>query len=323
MTDYEHRGRVSLVRLIARRFSFCSSLLLLGFAVSTGGCSEGEGGPRYDNAVQGGAAAEQGGGSGQAAQGGSDQATQGGSGGSGGEAEPLMPLPDVARIMAIGDSVTRATCWRARLWEQLNASLAGRFDLVGTLQSDNGCMPAAYDRDNQGYSSSLITEIVANITTRQGCDPSPCPTMSQVAEAFMTATPDIALVHFGTNDVWNSRAPTAILDGYSALVDALRAANPDVRVLIAQIIPMNVTAATCAGCACAGCPAGVQALNTQIETWATGKATVRSPIEVVDQWTGFDTAADTRDGVHPNETGSQKMADVWFEALQPHFAANP
>jgi lysophospholipase L1-like esterase len=35
----------------------------------------------------------------------------------------------------------------------------------------------------------------------------------------------------------------------------------------------------------------------------------------VDQYTGFDATADTRDGVHPNTQGSQKMASKWAAAL--------
>ena len=83
--------------------------------------------------------------------------------------EPSEPAPlgklttsdGVIRIMPIGDSTTRATCWRAGLWQRLNASFAGRFDFVGTIPKDNGCAPAGYDLDNQAYSSSLVTEIVA------------------------------------------------------------------------------------------------------------------------------------------------------------------
>ena len=32
---------------------------------------------------------------------------------------------------------------------------------------------------------------------------------------------------------------------------------------------------------------------------------------MVDQWTGFNTATDTGDGVHPNDAGDRKMADRW------------
>jgi cellulase/cellobiase CelA1 len=35
----------------------------------------------------------------------------------------------------------------------------------------------------------------------------------------------------------------------------------------------------------------------------------------VDQWTGFNTATDTGEGVHPNDSGFQKMADRWYPPL--------
>jgi lysophospholipase L1-like esterase len=254
------------------------------------------------------------------------QPTQSGAGGTsaaqgaGGSAVVLEPAPagTVLRIQAIGDSITRATCWRARLWEALNTSYAGRFDFVGTLQSNPGCTPATFDADNQGYSSSLITEIAAGITTARTCDPS-CPTMADVAQAFVTADPDVVLMHFGTNDVWNGRAAADILNGYSQVVDAARAANPSVVVLVAQIIPMNVSEATCPGCTCAGCPTAVPQLGQQIVGWAASKSTAESPVVVVDQLTGYDATADNRDGVHPNDSGSQKIADRWLTALRPLF----
>ena len=223
------------------------------------------------------------------------------------------------KIVAVGDSITRATCWRASLWDKLNQSFASRFDFVGTLKSDNGCAPAGYDQDNQGYSSSLVTEIVANITTARMCDPNPCPALADLQQALMTDRADVALMHFGTNDVWNSKNPEDIVAGYTAVVEALRAANPKVVILVAQIIPMNVTASTCNDCTCAGCATGVPALNTRIISWAAEHDSADSPIRVVDQYDGYDATADNRDGVHPNSQGSLKMADQWYTALAPLF----
>lgn len=40
-----------------------------------------------------------------------------------------------------------------------------------------------------------------------------------------------------------------------------------------------------------------------------------SPIWVVDQYTGFSGSSDLRDGVHPNNSGDIKMANVWYPAL--------
>jgi hypothetical protein len=62
----------------------------------------------------------------------------------------------------------------------------------------------------------------------------------------------------------------------------------------------------------------VAALNGAIPGWAAGKSTAQSPITVVDQFTGFDSVADTNgDGVHPDDSGFQKISDRWYPALTP------
>ncbi|GIF76838.1 cellulose binding domain-containing protein [Asanoa siamensis] len=126
---------------------------------------------------------------------------------------------------------------------------------------------------------------------------------------WLAATrPDVVLMHFGTNDVWSNLPTATILAAYTRLVDQMRASNPAMRVLVAQIIPM-------APSSCAACGARVVALNDAIPGWAAGITTAGSPVVVVDQWTGFSTASDTYDGVHPNAAGDQKMANRWYPAL--------
>ena len=66
---------------------------------------------------------------------------------------------------------------------------------------------------------------------------------------------------------------------------------------------------------CAQCAQRVVALNNAIPGWAAAQNTTDSPITVVDCWTGFDDAKDTGDGVHPNSSGNQKMANCWFDPL--------
>jgi lysophospholipase L1-like esterase len=66
---------------------------------------------------------------------------------------------------------------------------------------------------------------------------------------------------------------------------------------------------------CTECAARVVALNSAITAWAAAKNSTDSPITVVDCWTGFDDAKDTRDGVHPNDAGNQKLANSWYKPL--------
>jgi lysophospholipase L1-like esterase len=226
---------------------------------------------------------------------------------------------DTLRIVAVGDSITQSTCWRALLWQHLSQGFPGRFDFVGSHPSDSGCTPVGYDQDNEGYGSALVTEVAAGVTTARTCSPA-CPSLADLSQRFAAAPADVALMHFGTNDVWNGIAPDAIVAAYSAVLGALRSANPNIVILVAQLIPMNVTEATCAGCTCPGCITGIPSLNTRILSWAAENSTAASPIRVVDQYTGYDAAQDNRDGVHPkNDTGSQKMADRWYAALAPLF----
>ncbi len=201
-------------------------------------------------------------------------------------------LADPVRIMPLGDSITGSPgCWRALLWNRLQSTGHTAIDFVGTL-GPQGC-GQPYDGDNEGHGGYLTTN-VANQNLLPG---------------WLSATrPDIVLMHFGTNDVWSNIAPTTILAAYSRLVDQMRASNPTMRILVAKIIPM-------APSSCPECGQRAVALNNAIDGWAAGKTTTQSPIVVVDQWTGFNTATDTYDGVHPNAAGDQKMSDRWYPAL--------
>jgi hypothetical protein len=109
--------------------------------------------------------------------------------------------------------------------------------------------------------------------------------------------------------VWSNIAASTIVAALGTLVDQMRAQKPTMRILVAQITPMLPSG-------CSDCPARVVAYNNAIAAWAPGKSTSASPITVVDCWTGFNTATDFGDGVHPNENGNQKLANCWYEPLK-------
>ena len=67
----------------------------------------------------------------------------------------------------------------------------------------------------------------------------------------------------------------------------MRASNPNMKIIVAKIIPMDPRS-------CTTCAPGVVALDAAIPAWAAGLTTAQSPIVVVDQWTGFNAATDTR-----------------------------
>ncbi|MBV1936261.1 cellulose binding domain-containing protein [Streptomyces sp. BV286] len=196
------------------------------------------------------------------------------------------------RVMPLGDSITGSPgCWRALLWNRLQSTGYTNTDFVGTL-GHQGCAQA-HDGDNEGHGGELVTNVADQ----------------NLLPARLSATrPDIVVMHFGTNDVWSSIAPDRILAAYTTLVQQMRASKPDMKILVAQLIPMNPTN-------CTGCTQRVVDFNARIPDWARATNTSRSPVTVVDQWTGFSTAADTYDGVHPSATGDEKIAARWYPAL--------
>jgi len=205
-------------------------------------------------------------------------------------AAPTAPV----RIMPLGDSITGSPgCWRAILWNTLINAGYTNIDFVGT-QPPQGC-GVPYDGDNEGHGGALATGIVSQ---------------NQLPGWLAATNPDIVLMHLGTNDVWSGLSTTAILSAYTTLVTQMRASNPNMKILVAQIIPMNPAN-------CATCGQGVVALDNAIPGWASAHSTAQSPIIVVDQWTGFNAGTDTVDGVHPNDSGNQKMASKWYQALAP------
>lgn len=196
------------------------------------------------------------------------------------------------KIMPLGDSITGSPgCWRSILWNRLQSSGHTDIDFVGTLPLQ-GC-GQVHDGDNEGHGGILATNLAS-----QG----------QLAGWLAATRPDIVMMHLGTNDVWSGRSNTEILNAFTTLVTQMRASNPAMRILVAKIIPMNPAT-------CADCGRRVVSLNDAIPAWVAAQSTSRSPIAVVDQWSGFSTASDTYDGVHPNGGGDQKIADRWYPAL--------
>ncbi|KAF8646662.1 hypothetical protein AX16_007160 [Volvariella volvacea WC 439] len=197
------------------------------------------------------------------------------------------------RIMPLGDSITGSPgCWRANLWTSLRNSGYTNIDMVGSLP-DPGC-GVQYDGDNEGHGGYRATNI-AN--------------QNQLVGWLAPTKPDIVMMHLGTNDIWGGIATSSIITAFSKLVDQMRASNPNMKILVAQIIPMTPSN-------CGDCNSRVIALNSAIASWAPTKSTTNSPITVVDQFTGFNTATDTNDGVHPISSGNTKIAQKWLAPLQ-------
>jgi lysophospholipase L1-like esterase len=201
--------------------------------------------------------------------------------------------------MPFGDSITATGCWREKFLLKL-ADGGYQVDMVGSNKQKQ-CNES--DADNEGHSSKLITQEKDNVAGWAQANPA-----------------DVVLFHWGTNDVWKSSLisddyVSEVLAAYATAVDGLRSGNPNVIVIVAQIIPLSPSNGSCSAC-----PNNVQKLNAAIPAWASTKSTTASPVLVADLWSGFDPATGTQDGAHPyTATGVEHMASRWYEAFETLF----
>ncbi|HEY0463193.1 MAG TPA: SGNH/GDSL hydrolase family protein, partial [Polyangiaceae bacterium] len=221
--------------------------------------------------------------------------------GSGGSSS-LPPHSGTWRITPLGDSITGSTCGPQLLAKALADHGKTNFVFVGSNLNNQSCNGAGTVQ-TEGHGGYLVTDLVGN-----GMHAAELPKWCESNRA------DLVLMQFGTNDVWSDHSPSVILDAYSTVLSDLRAANPNVVVMVAQITPLNPKD-------CADCEARVVALNAQIPAWASSKTSAASPVSVVDLHAAFVAASYTlnstytADGVHPNVAGAQLIAAKWFDAL--------
>ncbi|KAI4941208.1 hypothetical protein J4E91_010898 [Alternaria rosae] len=203
------------------------------------------------------------------------------------------------RYMPFGDSITEIICWRSKLWQRLQTTPfnSSTVNFVGSGKTENNCRDTTYDRDNEGHSGFLAIDIANK---------------GQLDGWLKTNPADVITMHLGTNDiVQQNKAVADIIKAFGTLVGSMRGANPRMKIVVAQIIPMGFGSYN----------TKIQDLNRAIVPWAQGLNTTESPIWVVDQYTGFSGTADLRDGIHPNDSGDVKMANVWFPAVVRAFEA--
>jgi lysophospholipase L1-like esterase len=207
--------------------------------------------------------------------------------------------------MPLGDSITGTTCYPQLLSQQFKTNNHTNFQFVGTVTNNQSCSGAP-NVVSEGHGGYFVTYLLTNSPPASGKG-----TLTEL-QTWAAEKPDIVLMHYGTNDVWSNLAPATILAAYVSVINEFRKQNASVIFLVSKIIPMNPSG-------CSACGSRVVSLDALItDAWASTNSTASSPIYIVDQWTGFDATADTSDGVHPNLTGSQKMAAKAYAAVVSH-----
>lgn len=195
------------------------------------------------------------------------------------------------KIMPLGDSITEITCWRAMLWDKLaKAGVANSFKFVGSMNNNpQNCQGSAgWDKTHEGHSGFLAIDIANNLL--QGW--------------VANTKPDIVMFMLGTNDVSRGRNTQDIMAAYTKMVQILRAANKNVKIIVDLVIPLSYG------------QSGIDAINKAIPNWVKQTSTKQSPIVIADCATNFPTSY-LRDGVHPSLAGDAIIADRIYPVLLP------
>ena len=233
----------------------------------------------------------------------------------------LAALPATAQttIMCVGDSITQGGFGRASyryflyfdlLGEGHNIDMVGSRDALHLNNIPNGAVYPDYlttfDRDHEAYWGFRTDEVEPLISS-----------------AAMTYQPDIVLLKLGTNDIGQlGAAGIAPADqNIRDIIGLLRAQVPNVTILLGHIIPIDPGTSSSYGAN----EAQVGPWNAALDTIAADLDTVNSPVVIVDHNTGFNLGSMmSGDGLHPNETGEQFIADNWRTELANHLGSpNP
>lgn len=219
---------------------------------------------------------------------------------------PVEPAP--LRILLLGDSITQGTkaeyTYRYFLWRDL-VDTGIQFDFIGSSKNNYDGNPdwpghkgRSFDSDHEGHGGWTADEILEGRDKKKNSLP----------RWLNRYTPDVALVHIGTNDVGRLQDTSTTEEEIRRIIVELRKDNPEVIILLAKLIPLQPRHWD---------NEKIKELNERIGEIGIEMNTPSSPMIIVDQYTGFSAQRDLLDGVHPNRRGQKKMASRWFAALRP------
>lgn len=214
------------------------------------------------------------------------------------------------RIMPIGDSITEggdgAGGFRKPLFDLFTAAY-GMPNLVGSRSMRQSDPTDFVDHDQDGYSAYRIDQI----TTGKGFW-----NALPIEERLRLWDPAIVTIHAGTNDAQQNYRffgnpktgmPGAI-ERLDDLVSRIVAFNPEIYVIVAQIVPANAPASETT-------QAYIRALNAKIPAMVAAHQGLGHRVSMVDLYTPM-LAYPHPDGIHPSTEGYQVMGQLWFQAIQ-------
>jgi lysophospholipase L1-like esterase len=229
------------------------------------------------------------------------------------------PATGACKILPLGDSITYGINYgggyRIKLaihaaTDQKNITYVGydtgnppdstALDKLGTAKAD-------YVNKHEGHSGWTIQQdddIVTgkSTTTNDG-------TNYTGKKVVADSSPNIILLHIGTNDIYGSDpggAPTRL----GKLIDDIVVDAPNALLVVSTIIP----------CTSSMCPsATVNTYNKAVPTVVQQRASAGKHVLFVDMFAAFPASDLSSDLVHPGEAGYEEMAGTWYTAIKSYL----
>jgi acyl-CoA thioesterase I len=225
------------------------------------------------------------------------------------------------KIMFIGDSITEQTqnnSYRHLIWEKMKTDNFNCVNFIGDISDiETNSSPAnEFDWDHSGHAGFTAERVAFG-------DNDPFYAQrGNIDHWLLDDVPDIASIYIGINDFRHDSRHTSLtrtasanntVDEIEEIIDLLREKNPDVKILVSKIYPAKAL-----GTFSAVPITQTQSFANRLENYLVAtKSTARSPIILVDNFTGFNLDNDTSDGVHPNIQGATKIANNIYQLLKP------
>ncbi|WP_285483798.1 FG-GAP-like repeat-containing protein [Amycolatopsis sp. NBRC 101858] len=192
------------------------------------------------------------------------------------------------RVLPFGDSITygvgssTSSSYRGALQSELDQS-GRRYQFVGAQTSGTMAQPA-----NEGHPGWQIGQLAAI----EHC-------------TVQSLLPNVVLLHIGTNDINANLDLGAAPDRLMNLIEAIRADDPGVTVLVGSMLGTTWSETIAADMTAFNTRAG-----DRVNLLRSGGAHVA--------WVDMSevTTANMQDGLHPNDVGYTKMADAWNAAIE-------
>jgi lysophospholipase L1-like esterase len=221
-------------------------------------------------------------------------------------------------ILPLGNSLTNGSnmfnSYRRDLWQMLHKANYN-FDFIGSWDKPNigGNVPNAdFDMDHDGHSGWKASDLLNQ--------PDWDKQKGNIKDWLQTYTPDIVLLEFGTNEVFQCVTNRDAINNIDTVIQLLREKNKSVKILLAQIPPLGAGWANKKLCNNdIEYAKAVIEFNKAILQYGKAKNSTASPIIIVDQFTGVNPAVDMYDDIHPNAIGEKKMAGKWFAAIKKYL----